>query len=543
MRKDPVPGRNCCAGTAQTDTAQTFAAGYIGFQPRIFSCRFEAACRGQSGVKQPMQNPGNQCGARHSIRNRMNRQNPHGIDTMSDTAFRTHPEGQHGQASAKSRYRSNTANRSVTPKKPHPGNMKQHDFTGKDATDMKFIRNHLAIALAVCLLFLGSCGSGRTEFSPEIQTNARANAEPSESAIPPDAYREFVLAERSVSRKGEISSATATGLELRIVWQLDKKSGETGITLTVDFLLDYRAPFETAETQTLTTRIGDSEEQIPVPRISAADGLDHTLRLAERSVRYEVKNADSLREPITVNASFDYQGNYSTTDWYGKSVSVRIDSLETVARIPIWEDYENVPRAKKLDVENILQIPELPNGCEITSLTILMNYLGFSVDKLTMADQYLPKNEDTYTSDFYETFAGNPRNRWASFGCYAPVIVKSAENYLSAQNKSDAFVPQNLTGSAPEELYRQISLGNPVVLWMTQYIDKTPAILKTWTAYNGKAMNWKHPLHCVVLIGYDLDAQTVTIADPMVGIVSHSMSLFELRYLQLGSQAVIVTPR
>ena len=78
---------------------------------------------------------------------------------------------------------------------------------------------------------------------------------------------------------------------------------------------------------------------------------------------------------------------------------------------------------------------------------------------------------------------------------------------------------------------------------MTQYIDKTPAILKTWTAYNGKAMNWKHPLHCVVLIGYDLDAQTVTIADPMVGIVSHPLSLFELRYLQLGSQAVIVTPR
>ena len=408
---------------------------------------------------------------------------------------------------------------------------------------MKKFRNFLALALAACMLFLGSCGLNRTDFSPEVQTKACVKPEPAESAISSDAYREIVLTERSVSRKGEISSATATGLELRIVWQLDKQRGETGIGLTVRFLLDYRAPFETAETQTLTVRIGETEEQIAVPRISAADGGAHTLQLAERTVRFEAGSADSLSEPLAVSALFDYRGKYATTDWYGKQISVQIDSLEVSALIRIWEDYENLPRAKKLEVENILQIPELPNGCEITALTILMNYLGFSVDKLTMADQYLPKNEDTYTSDFYETFAGNPRNRWASFGCYAPVIVKSAENYLGAQSKSDAFTPQNLTGSAPEELYRQISLGNPVVLWMTQYIDKTPAILKTWTAYNGKAMNWKHPLHCVVLIGYDLDAQTVTIADPMVGIVSHPLSLFELRYLQLGSQAVIVTPR
>ena len=398
----------------------------------------------------------------------------------------------------------------------------------------------LSLALAVCMLFLGSCGQNRTKFLPEVQTQCAGGTNAGEQAIPAGVYDEFLFTERSVSRLGEVSSATATGLELRIVWQLSKQRGDTDITLDCNIYLDYCAPFETAGEQVLTLRIDETEEQIGTPRVSAADTGTHTALLASRSVRYDITEVDFERV-VNIAAHYDYDGKYSTLDWYGNRISVQIDGLDACASVHVFEDYDSLPRKKILNVENILQIPELPNGCEITALTILLNYLGFSVDKLTMADIYLPKNEDTYSSDFYETFAGNPRNQRASFGCYAPVIVKSAENYLSAQGKLTEYAPHNLTGSSPEELYRQISLGNPVVLWMTQYIDKTPAILRTWTAYNGKTMNWKHPLHCVVLIGYDLDAETVTIADPMVGIVTHSMSLFELRYLQLGSQAVTVT--
>ena len=34
-----------------------------------------------------------------------------------------------------------------------------------------------------------------------------------------------------------------------------------------------------------------------------------------------------------------------------------------------------------LDVPQILQNPELPNGCEITSLCEVLRYLGFDADK------------------------------------------------------------------------------------------------------------------------------------------------------------------
>ena len=41
----------------------------------------------------------------------------------------------------------------------------------------------------------------------------------------------------------------------------------------------------------------------------------------------------------------------------------------------------------------IYQEPELPTGCEVTALTMAMNYSGCNVDKYTMATEYLRSEE------------------------------------------------------------------------------------------------------------------------------------------------------
>ena len=46
-------------------------------------------------------------------------------------------------------------------------------------------------------------------------------------------------------------------------------------------------------------------------------------------------------------------------------------------------------RNVKLNVKCILQNPELPTGCEITSLTTVLNYYGYNVSKTTMSDDFL----------------------------------------------------------------------------------------------------------------------------------------------------------
>ena len=85
----------------------------------------------------------------------------------------------------------------------------------------------------------------------------------------------------------------------------------------------------------------------------------------------------------------------------------------------------------QLDAQPVLQNPELPTGCEVTTLTAALNYAGYPVDKVTMADKYLIQS-DPYLTTFGEAFVGSPHNSNA-WGCYAPVIVETAQNYIAAQ--------------------------------------------------------------------------------------------------------------
>ena len=52
---------------------------------------------------------------------------------------------------------------------------------------------------------------------------------------------------------------------------------------------------------------------------------------------------------------------------------------------------KNLPEQAQIeDFGLILQMPELPTGCEITALTMMLNYYGYTVDKTVMASDYLP---------------------------------------------------------------------------------------------------------------------------------------------------------
>ena len=42
----------------------------------------------------------------------------------------------------------------------------------------------------------------------------------------------------------------------------------------------------------------------------------------------------------------------------------------------------------QLDVPVVNQYPELPNGCEITSATAYLNYIGIKVDKIELCESY-----------------------------------------------------------------------------------------------------------------------------------------------------------
>lgn len=189
----------------------------------------------------------------------------------------------------------------------------------------------------------------------------------------------------------------------------------------------------------------------------------------------------------------------------------------------------------ELNVKHISQNPTLPNGCEITSLAIVLNYLGFDVSKETLSDNYLPK-ADVGKANFYKEFVGNPRDK-DSYGCYAGAIVNAANSYLAS--KGSELKAVDYTGSDFSAVLEKVREGNPVIVWTTAYINQDPGYTTEWWV-DGEYLVWKANLHCVVVEGYDTIKNKVIVSDPMRSREEYDLDTFIKRYKQFYSQAVII---
>lgn len=195
------------------------------------------------------------------------------------------------------------------------------------------------------------------------------------------------------------------------------------------------------------------------------------------------------------------------------------------------ENYE-YPNSFSLDIPFVNQYPELPTGCEITALTTVLNYLGYNVDKLTMADYYLDKGKMGEVSP-YKAFVGNPRDE-DSCGAFAPVLVNSATKYLKSQRSY--MNVYNITGAEYNELLDYVDDGHQVLVWETMYM-KEPYESCTWNI-DGENIMWLSREHAMVLIGYT--QSTYIMADPLRGICEYDKELVETRYKSMGKQAIVI---
>lgn len=190
------------------------------------------------------------------------------------------------------------------------------------------------------------------------------------------------------------------------------------------------------------------------------------------------------------------------------------------------QEYINV----SLDVKVIYQYPEMPSGCEITSLTMVLNYMGINVTNDYMADNYL----DSSTYNMFTSFVGSVYND-NSFGCYAPVIVNAANKFFS--DRALDYEAVNISNSTREQIVDILSEGRPVIIWNTEDMKTTYA--KTYTI-DGNSFEWMTNEHCVVLSGYNEQENTVEVADSIAGKVVRDADTFFQRYNDVLSQAVYI---
>ena len=200
-----------------------------------------------------------------------------------------------------------------------------------------------------------------------------------------------------------------------------------------------------------------------------------------------------------------------------------------------------VNHQQALAVPVVKQNPQLPHGCEITSLTAVLNYYGADVDKMTMATSYLPKepfkmvNGVKYGPDPNVAYAGDPSSNQGTFAFAAP-IVTAAERYIEKAELD--LQAKNISGSPIDEIELHLELGIPVITWVTLDLSK-PQTNGGWTI---TGTNTFHPmytnLHAVVLVG--IDGDHVEVMDPLKGIVQLNKQQFFDSYKALGEQAVVI---
>ncbi|WP_394233785.1 C39 family peptidase [Niallia oryzisoli] len=187
------------------------------------------------------------------------------------------------------------------------------------------------------------------------------------------------------------------------------------------------------------------------------------------------------------------------------------------------------------DVPHIQQMPELARGCEVTSLAMLLQYAGVSVDKMTLA-------EEITTVPFLDQYGlyGNPNEGFvgdiytfenSGYGVYHSPIAELAESYLP-----DRIV--DLTGQSIDSVYQMIRNGSPVWVIVNSRFNSLPEDeFQEWETESGD-VQITYREHSVVVVGYDED--TVYINDPLAEepYTAISRENFEAAWVQMGQQAV-----
>ncbi len=291
----------------------------------------------------------------------------------------------------------------------------------------------------------------------------------------------------------------------------------------------------------------------PVTTVYSQDGRWLTIPVSEIQSYNNVGWFSSFKTLYALDGRTVVVGDalveqYKAACWYETPVSqiYALDGRSLIIPTVDLEAYKNVgwytkkeyidltTKSFELNFKCVLQKPELPTGCEVTSLAAVLNYYGYDVSKTVLADGYLDKGPIGSTSPF-EAFVGEPE-KLSSFGCFAPVIKNCAEKYLTEQNSSLRVF--DTTGVNLESLLVELVNGSPVIIWATGFMGPS-FVSATWNI-DGTRVDWRSNEHCMVLYGYDKNRQVVKVADPLSGCVEYPLNLFERRFKEMYMQSVII---
>ena len=198
-------------------------------------------------------------------------------------------------------------------------------------------------------------------------------------------------------------------------------------------------------------------------------------------------------------------------------------------------NWMTMKQEQKLNVPLENQMPDLPNGCEVTSLSMLMNYYGVKVSKNELAEtiQHVDSFTDggKYRGNPHQGFVGHMTIANAGWCVYNEPLYNVARKYTSHI--------ENITGSDFLSLLKLVSTGHPVMIITTTTFNKVNN-MQTWDTNTGK-VNVTPSSHACVITGYSKPKKVVYVNNPY-GYKNQPVNWKNLQasYNQQGRQALYI---
>jgi len=219
-----------------------------------------------------------------------------------------------------------------------------------------------------------------------------------------------------------------------------------------------------------------------------------------------------------------------------KLLSTLLVIIMTVTLFPLTSAAAEATETKITGIPVISQWPNLPTGCEATSLTMLLNFFGTNLTKEQVVSMQpsgpniYRVNGVLYGADPNKEFIGSPYDSH-SFGIYHQPFIPIIEAYFPGRS-------ENLSGGSASDLYSAIDSGRPVLVWASVgMMQVTPGI--KWTLEDGTVFQWKNGNHALLLVGYT-DTQVI-MNDPWTGKEEYyNKAVFEDRWTAMGKQALTI---
>lgn len=172
----------------------------------------------------------------------------------------------------------------------------------------------------------------------------------------------------------------------------------------------------------------------------------------------------------------DPAGNGNAVDVYSNGVSINSGAQTTGLKTIYYDAMGNMVGVFN-NAEVICQNPELPTGCEMTAVTMMLRYAGVNINKFQVAAETPRSSNGDYG------FVGNPYSPsgwWVFPTGIAPVVQRNLGT------------SQVMTGSSLQAIKDKLNIGHLVVVWMANMNGFVNHAI-TLTGYNNNGFFYNNP--------------------------------------------------